>query len=135
VYLWLDCVNPTLGAAAMECQMTSTFPFAAGAFIALNGALATGAPDLLLAIPCATTTTLLGQQGYFDLGFGGTVCLAASAANGLMITVDCDQVNPQERPMAVRGFASTGAAPCEVDVCTVTSVEDASWGSIKGLYR
>jgi len=136
VYLWLSCVNPALGAAAMECQMQFTgFPFAAGGFTALNGALSTGAPDLLLAIPCATTPTLLGLQAYFDTGAGGTVCLGPSVANGLMITVDCDQVNPQERPMAVHGFSSTGSAPCVVASCSSDAVEATSWGAVKSLYR
>lgn len=135
VYLWLACVNPDLGAAAMECAMSSTFPFAAGSFIALNGALATGAPDLLLALPCATTPTLFGQQAYFDFGAGGTVCLVNSASGGKNVTVDCDQINPQERPHAINGFSSAGTAPCVVDECVTISVENSSWGSIKGLYR
>ena len=134
VYLWLDCVNPALGAGAMECalQITGFFP---GSFTALNGALATGAPDLLLAIPCATTPTLLGQQGVLDFGTGGTVCMVNSS-NGNNVTVDCDPLDPQLHAHAIHGFSSiVGTDPCQSGSCTIVSVEQSSWGSIKDLYR
>ena len=129
VFLWLSAVNPALGAGAMECaiQITGFFP---GTFTALNGALATGAPDLLLAIPCATVPTLLGQQNVLDLGTGGTVCMGASS-NGNNVTVDCDPLDPQLHPHTVTGFSSNGSAPCMVD----TPVEPATWGGVKALYR
>jgi hypothetical protein len=137
VYVWLSCVDP-LGAAAAEFALQTTgFAFAAGPATTYNGVLATGSPDLLLAIPCATAQTLCLSQGYFDVvGAGGTACLVASAGNSqINVTVDCRQVGAQEWPNAITGFASNGTTPCTVGLCTTTAVEDASWGSIKGLYR
>ncbi|MCA9729214.1 MAG: hypothetical protein KC729_16120 [Candidatus Eisenbacteria bacterium] len=135
VYLWLTCTTVD-GVSAMEARVdVQGLLFLS--FTPMNGALNAGAgQELLLAVGgCPREDFLIGSISVLNLGTGGSLCLVPSTANGFNVTVDCDAVNPVTHENAVAGFATTGLTFCDTsDQCTV-SVEDTSWGNIKGLYR
>jgi len=132
IYLWLDCTLAD-GMSAAEFDVTPPAAYFGHAFTPLNGVLNAGnANNLLLAVGgCPTGPFLAGQfGGYINLfGNGGAMCL-----DGARVTVDC-ALNPSAHPSAVNGSADDSSEPCVVGECSGDAVEDASWGSIKGLYR
>ena len=144
LYLWLTCTTDaggTGGWASMECDVQLAGPggpLLLG-FTPLNGVLNGGAGTLLqLAVGgCPTEGFLAGSFSLFDAaGLGLDVCLVdSSGPDNWNVTVDCDPLNATTHQNAVTGYSSTGTAPCVLGECGVVSVEDASWGSIKGLYR
>jgi hypothetical protein len=139
VYLWLTCTGSFGGWAAMEADLEFPAGWQNFGFNPLNGVLNAGtASALLLAVGgCPTEPFLCGSWSLFDAAAtGGSVCLVPSAANGYNVTVDCDPLNATTHDNAHVGYFAGTGTPCQVNNgdCTV-SVEDASWGSIKGLYR
>ena len=137
VYLWLSCTpTPNRGLIAVEFSLQSSF-FNAG-FTTMGGALNAGdSVDLLLAVGgCPVAPFLIGAWTFQDLsGLGGNACLGLSPG-GTNGTVDCDTVCFGIHANAVEGFTTDGSNPCAVGTCeSPVSVEDASWGSIKGLHR
>lgn len=130
-YLWLDCVTAD-GAAAAEFDLSSTGPNLL-ATTAINGFLnAGGTTDLLLATPCATGP--VAAATILAITLPGEICIVPSAANGKNVSVDC--TNFLEWNNDTIGYGETlGAASCASALCTVVSVEDSSWGSVKSLYR
>jgi hypothetical protein len=139
VYLWLTCTGSFGGWAAMEADLEIPAGWSNFGFTPMNGVLNAGNPtNLLLAVGgCPVEPFLAGSWNLFDpAASGGGVCLVASAANGYNVTVDCDPLNATIHENALTGYFAGTGTPCEINGgdCTV-SVEDASWGSIKGLYR
>ena len=104
----------------------------------MGGALNAGdGTDLLLAVGgCPVADYLMGNWQFLDFtGLGGNACLVPSPG-GTNASVDCDTLNPQVWPNAINGYSTDGSTPCVTGDCSeIVSVEDASWGSIKGLYR
>ncbi|MBZ0267936.1 hypothetical protein K8I85_07260 [bacterium] len=136
-YLWLKCSTDPLPGGAAAAGMTATV--AGGAFPGgfNNEAFVLNAGDgtnLQLAIGgCPAGPIVVGNWGHLNTdGSGISVCLEAGG-----LTVDCDQITPTEYPHASIGATTiAGDAPCVVgELCPVVSNEEASWGSIKGLYR
>jgi hypothetical protein len=66
------------------------------------------------------------------------LCLVPSALNNRNITVACGGTG---HPNGVIGFAKTGGVSCDDSggdpwsLCVLYSVEESTWGGIKGLYR
>jgi hypothetical protein len=128
LYLWLQC-SPAGGAAAFEAGIAGP----AGAVLAFNvlgGFLNAGtATNLLLATPCVNGPTAAGF--WLCLSLPGQFCLAPSLG-GKNVSVDC--VNFQEWQNSQVGFGNSVPATC-VELLCETSVQESSWGEIKGLYR
>jgi hypothetical protein len=134
VYLWYYCTNGN-GLASAEFDVTgSAVPIS---FTAANGFLNAGGPaQLLLAVGgCPSGPTLAGSFLVFDAaGLGFHLCLAASQANGLNVSVECGTLEVYGNDFI--GYASDASAPCASgeDLCIV-AIAARSWGSIKNLYR
>lgn len=136
-YLWLACCQFPFqpeGIAAAELGISSTGTIHL-ATTPQNGFLNAGTTaDLLLAVggcPCgpvvAATLLVLDQPG--------AMCFAPSSVSGVKAAVDC-RANPEAWAMHWTGFNNTGGQPCEKGFgCTLTSLEQMSWGRIKGMYR
>jgi len=134
LYLWLHCVGMD-GVAAAEFDLQSVNPAnILLAFTALNGFLnAGGATNLLLATPCTAGPVFAGTVLILS-NAPGEYCLKNSAANNKNVSVDC--TNFLEWVNDIEGFSNTGApAGCRATLCPIISVEESSWGEIKGLYR
>ena len=130
-------VNVPTGWAFVAAVMQNTFldagpaPGADGKqFLIAVGSCPTGP---VIAANLLITSTATGRMGFSvtdDVGGIGVI-------NG---TVDCG-INPSLHnwPEFVRcvGFATPDALPFQAhgSGCTITAVEDESWGNIKGLYR
>jgi len=137
LYLWLVCDGTgTAGMAAAEMDVVELR--GAGAptgFGPLNGFLNAGtATALLLAVGGCPMGPVLA--GVFSVGPDAflpdiEICLVPSAANNRSIVVACGGVGYNND---VVGFAKTSPASCVQPLCQV-SVEESSWGSIKGLYK
>ena len=137
IYLWFYCINVVDGLASAEFDVVGTsVPLS---FTPANGFLnAGGASNLLMAVGgCPYGPVVAGTFLYLDpVGSGFNVCFVPSAANGLLVSVSC--VHFELFPNDYLGYANDGTAPCEseYELCTFsTSVEDASWGGVKSLYR
>jgi hypothetical protein len=135
--LWLVCTDGTLGMASAEFDLVPQGTMSVLAFTALPPFLnAGGATNLLLAVggcppgPLPAGTVLI-------LDTPGGVCFGASAANGLITTVECSTLALGD--MEYIGYDNSGTGPCMEmagdNLCDPVSVEDDSWGSIKSLYR
>jgi hypothetical protein len=130
LYLWFYCSDE--GMAAAEMTLESTPPGQVLAFNVMNGFLNAGnATNLLLAVGgCPQAPVVAGA--ILILHFAPlAVCLG-----GANVTVDCSS-DPQAWPHDHRGYADAGLPLCLNDTpeLCVISVEESSWGSIKGLYR
>jgi len=141
LYLWLSCTGAFDGWASMEADVQlagAGGPLLLGT-TALNGALNAGSGTLLqLAVGgCPEEAFLAASFSVFDAaGLGVDMCLIdSSGPDNWNVTVDCDPLNATAHQNAVTGYSSSGGAPCVLGECGIVSVEDASWGSIKGLYR
>jgi hypothetical protein len=137
LYLWLYCGTPA-GMAAAEFDVVELRGGGAPTgFTPMNGFLNAGtATAMLLAVGgCPTGPVLAGS---FSVGPDAflpdiEICLVPSVANNRNITVECGTGLGVGN--LVQGFAKTSPASCSVaDLCP-TSVEENTWGSIKGLYR
>jgi hypothetical protein len=147
LYLWLECVTKD-GVASAEFDLAVDGAGSAIlAFTPTNGFLnAGGATNLLLAstgcpgdgdppIPIVAGSILV-------IDVGAEFCIVPSAANNRNVSVDCSQTDPQIHDNTTTGYSSLGPPSCDERVppgvlCTwsPTSVEDSSWGQVKGLYR
>ena len=133
LFLWLQCAEGN-GMASAEFDLCAT-GISVLAFTANPGFLnAGGASNLLLAAAgCPMGPVAAGTILILDLP--GNICLCPAAANGNNVTVECGTLALIDN--AYRGYSSIDS-PCESvagNLCPPTSVEDESWGSIKGLYR
>jgi len=130
LYLWLASSDE--GMAAAEMSLDSTPPGQVLAFNVLNGFLNAGnAVNLLLAVGGCPSGPLVAGS-ILILHFAPlSVCLG-----GANVTVDCSS-DPQAWPHDWAGYADAGLPPCSSsrNGCGPTSVDDASWGRIKEIYR
>jgi len=137
IYLWLACTT-TDGVSAAEMDLAYS-PAGLGVNIAVtaqNGFLNAGAGNaLLLATACQNGPIVAAQIIYQALA-PGELCLVPSAANNLNVSVDCTNFLTWNNETI--GFSFGGAAlTCDdgAPLCQTISVEEQSWGQIKGLYR
>ena len=136
VYLWLTCTGDFGGWASMEGNVTYPAGWSNFGFNVLNGTLNAGTADALqlAGTGCPIQPFLAGFWNLFGTGEGG-VCLVSSPAWPTVVTVDCDPLNADARDTAVIGYFAGTGTPCQDGLCGEVSVDDSSWGSIKGLYR
>jgi hypothetical protein len=135
--LWLYCCDLPGGLqdgmASAQFDVVSAGPTHL-ATIVKNGFLnAGGTTNLLLAVggcPCGP----INAADLLVVSLPGTMALAPSA-NGTKGTVDCSP-NPSLWPIDWIGLGIGGPPPGKgVGNCIIVSVEESTWGSIKGLYR
>ena len=134
LYLWLQCgVGNGMASAEFDLCATGINPLA---FTALPPFLnAGGSTNLLMAAGgCPNGPITAGTILVLD--FPGSICPCPAASNGNNVTVECGTLAVIDNEF--RGYANLGS-PCEstveADLCTIISVENDSWGAIKGLYR
>lgn len=143
LYLWIVYANPT-GMSAADLSVVINPPGAVTvlAFNTANGYLNAGSPtNLLLAVGgCPSGPVNAGSWLTLPAVPGWEFCLG-----GNLLTVDC-QINPVAWPTDHLGLTNNNFPrspecchefseyPCG-DGCTTTSVEQSSWGEIKGLYK
>jgi hypothetical protein len=143
VYLWLACTNLPAplqdGMAAAEFAIV-TSPPGANLHIATNvqnGFLNAGSvTNLLLAVGACPPGPVVAANLLVIINVPGTIALGPSSTQ-TKGTVDCSQ-SPSLWPIDWIGLGLLGTpAPgkgnqhCEPD----DSVEESTWGNIKGLYR
>lgn len=139
-HLWLKCCSLPAGfpqgIAAAEFGLVSTNP--ANVILAftpkgvwLNAGSAT---NLFLAIGGCPCGPLIVGNILFLTNAPGSLCIGPSAT-GTKAGVDCTP-NPQLWPVEWTGL-DFGGGPCgKGDLCIKPiSVEEMSWGAVKGLYR
>jgi hypothetical protein len=141
IYLWLQCANVD-GASAAEFDVSPAGFVAVFGFSAVPPFL-NGGPDathLQLVLGCEGGMTLVGSF-VANASYNGDICLVPSAANGYNVSVDCGAASFGKHQNNTIGFSMNGTAdPACSDLtvdglCTTVSVEENSWGAIKGLYR
>jgi hypothetical protein len=137
LYLWLVYANPSgMSAADLSVVVNPAGAVNVLAFNTANGYLNAGsATNLLLAV---------GGCPAGPVNAGSWLCLPVLPAwelclGGNRLTVDC-QINPVAWDSDTHGFANGGAPTTCVNGMTddcqpIVSVENASWGNIKSLYR
>jgi hypothetical protein len=136
IYLWYYCTNNVEGFASAEFDIVgTTVPLS---FTPANGFLnAGGATNLLLAVGgCPYGPIMAGNFLVYDaLGAGFNLCPAASAANGLNVSVNCVGLLMYWNDYI--GYANDGTVPCTntIDLCYANPIEGTSWGFVKSLYR
>lgn len=130
MYLWFAC--STLGGmSAAEFGVSASAGNTVLAFNTANGFLNAGsAQALLLAVGGCPTGPVNAGSWLVLKATPLDMCLT-----GANVTVDCE-ANPSAWPHDFKGF-SEGGTPCASGsvLCGPVSVEDTSWGNIKGLYR
>jgi hypothetical protein len=116
LYFWLACSEG--GLSAFEADVSGSL--APLAFVPLNGVLNAGDPEhLLLAVPgCPIGDKVNLILGYWlVLDTGGDFCLAPSQMSGHIAAVNCgSQGFTLTRDPGVKGYSSTGDAPCRIGV-------------------
>jgi hypothetical protein len=136
-YLWLACCQLPAGLqqgmAAAEFTLQATGPVVLATTPANNFLNAGGATNLLLAVggcPCGPVVA----ANVLILALPGSICIVESPT-GTKGTVDC-QPDPALWGMDWIGL-DLGGGPCgKGQICQKpVSVESASWGQIKGIYR
>ena len=143
VYLWFACSRSANdggpgGMAAAEFALVTTPP-GANLHVAsnvVNGYLNAGsATNLLLAVGGCPTGPVVAANLLVIINVPGNMDLAPSSTQ-TKGTVDC-AVNPSLWPIDWRGIGFLGLTPHGKGKggCTPVSVEESTWGSIKGLYR
>jgi hypothetical protein len=141
LYLWYACnttppSGPGVGISAMECAMSES-PIAAPTMNGFSLLNPVSLPDILLVVggcpaPPVSSAVLL----YVNDGLGLEVHLEPSLANGLNLTVDC---GGNTWPNQFIGYSEVGPPVQNFvgEMCGfgTVSVEEQSWGRMKGLYR
>ena len=147
VYLWFVCSTPETGGgpggmASAEFVVCADAANIVGTVL-VNGFLNAGPPpsggniDLLLAVgscpegPVVAVNILMTNTG------SGQVCICPVPKNGNQVTVDCAPA-PTAWPIEWIGLDKGTGQSCgegDVNCDKPVSVEDSSWGTIKGLYR
>jgi hypothetical protein len=146
VYLWLACCDlpGTLqdGMAAAEFAIVTTPP-GANLHIATNTGGGIGpflnagtTTDLLLAVGGCPCGPVVAAALLVIINVPGTMALAPTSTTQTKGTVDCS-LNPSLWPMDWIGLGLLGTpAPSKgTALCMPISVEESTWGEIKGLYR
>ena len=136
LYLWYQCnVGDGMSAADLAATGSLAPPIA---FNVANGFLNAGsASSLLLAVGGCPPGPIVAGSWLILHSAPGDLCLGPGG-QPTPVTVDCS-VNPSAHPADYVGYSDTGA-PCEhyetgSSLCETTSVDESSWGMIKGLYR
>jgi hypothetical protein len=133
LHVWLACSTMGMSAAIFELEADGMTVLA---FTPCCGFLNVGAPSpcLLLATGgCPSGPIRAGELLVLDF-VGGRVCPIPCRFEEDNYTVDCGP-EPEIHLNAWIGYASDGSAPCAQGFCGPISVEDESWGRVKGLYR
>ena len=144
LYLFYAC-NSDTGMAAAEFDVVSNNPAnIILAFTPKSGFLnAGGATKLLLAVGGCPNAQPRGEPVNAGIilvlsNAPGDFVIAPSNVNGNKVTVDCT-LNPAAWPIQWLGYSNDTARPHQEkgwDKCVKpVSVEEASWGRIKGTYR
>jgi hypothetical protein len=143
LYLWYAC-NSDTGMAAAEFDILSKNPAnVILAFTPKSGFLNAGtATKLLLAVGGCPDAQPRGEPVNAGIILAlsnapGGYAIAPSNVNGNKVTVDCT-LDPAVWPVQWIGYADEGEPPQEKDwdkCVKPVSVEEASWGRIKGTYR
>ncbi len=137
LFLWFACSDHVDGISAAEFSIEGTIPVFG--FEAQNGWNNFGNNTMpQLGVGGCPTGPVVAATILVNDAVGGVIDLGPAASGGLFAT-SCDPVVAYL--LFYVGFASDGSEPpsnapnpgmlCE----TIVSVEDGSWGSIKGLYR
>ena len=137
LYLWFEVglVEEGMTLAEFDFEVSGYDPLG---FTPMNGFVNLGGAThlLLVAASCPFGPVVAGRLTVDDsTGAGGSVCLAASAGNSEVVTMDCNSIAPQAHASEVRGASSSVAAPCRINVSCNLPVEPVSWGSVKASYR
>ena len=139
LYLWYYC-SVADGASAADFIVTGTLASSVLAFNVQNSFLNAGnASNLLLAVGGCPPGPLVAGSWLVNHTVPGDLCLGAGG-QPTPVTVDCS-ANPSAHPIDYIGYADTAfGPPCTHyeggdQICETISVEETSWGTIKGLYR
>jgi hypothetical protein len=136
-YLWFLCADvpgtTNDGMAAAEFALAPTGVNLL-ATTPVNGFLNAGSTsELLLAVGACPGGPVVAAN-LLCLSLPGRIDIAPSSANGVKGTVDCEP-NPILHAMDWIGLGVSGPNDGKGDPCNFVSVEESSWGTIKGLYR
>jgi hypothetical protein len=137
LYLHYYCTNNARGLASAEFDVVSSSPVnIIAAFTAINPPWlnAGGATNLLLAVGGCPLGPSLAGSFLISASAPGQYCLAPSAV-GNNVSVNC--VDLTVYPNDWVGYSDDGTPPCTSPetLCFIVAVEDASWGTVKSLYR
>lgn len=138
LYLWLQCTT-TDGISAADFVITTTGGFTLLAFNPQAPFLNAGSgSNLLLAAGGCPTGPILAGSFLTLHSTAGTMCFTQGSTYPTPVAVDCAS-SPEAHECDFIGY-DDGGNPCSHFVsgtvlCGTVSVEDTSWGSIKGLYR
>jgi hypothetical protein len=134
LYLWYACSDDG-GMAAAEFRLDSLDPAnALISFETMNGFLNAGTfPDVLLAVGgCPVAPRVAGRLDVSSM-VPGDYCVVPSGFSARRLVVDCNILG---FPLQAKGYSSRGTTPlCYEPLCPIVSVEQMSWGRIKGIYR
>jgi hypothetical protein len=134
LYLWYACSDDG-GMAAAEFRLDSLDPAnSVISFTPMNGFLAIGTfPDLLLAVGGCPQAPIVAGRIDISSVVPGDYCVVPSEFAARRIVVDCNILG---FPLQAKGYSSRGTMPlCYEPLCPDVSVEQDSWGKIKGVYR
>jgi len=141
IFLWYQC-NVGDGMSAADLALTGSLVTGGSvlAFNVMNNFLNAGtATNLLLAVGgCPPGPIVAGNWLVFH-STPGDMCLGPGGQL-FPATVDCS-ADPSAHPVDYIGYSDTAfGPPCEHfesggSLCETISVEETSWGTIKGLYR
>lgn len=142
LYLWYQC---NVGDGLSAADLVATGSFATGgsvlAFNVMNGFLNAGnATSLLLAVGGCPPGPIVAGNWLVLHAVPGDLCLGPGVVYPTPVAVDCS-ANPTAHPADYIGYADTAfGPPCSHfesgdQICETISVEETSWGTIKGLYR
>jgi hypothetical protein len=139
LYIWYECSVKDGMSAAEMAFLTLNAANVTLAFTPLNGFLNAGTTtEWLLAVGSCPAGPVVAGQMLCLMNAPGEFCIVPSAANGINVTVDCSP-NPQTHTNSTVGFAHDGAVllcnDLSPELCNVVSVDQTSWGQVKGLYR
>jgi hypothetical protein len=134
LYLWYACSDDG-GMAAAEFRLDSLDPAnALISFTTMNNFLNAGTfPDVLLAVGgCPLAPIVAGRLDVSSV-VPGDYCVVPSELSARRLVVDC---NIEGFPLQAKGYSSRGTMPlCYEPLCPIVSVEQTTWGRIKGIYR
>lgn len=134
LHVWLAC--STMGMGAVEFSFGGDAWITPLAFTPGVGFFVGNPPSCVIgAAGCPSGPVRVGELLVLEGGGpGGRVCLIPCPGQELAYTYDCDS-DPQIHPNAWIGYASDGSPPCSQGSCGPVSVEETSWGGVKGSYR
>ena len=136
LYLHYACTNNIRGLASAEFDIASSNPAnLVLAFTPMSGFLnAGGATNLLLAVGGCPPGPLAAGSFLISANAPGQYCLTTSTI-GNNVSVNCVDLNVFVNDWV--GYSNDGTPPCTSPetLCFIVAVENASWGTVKSLYR